>query len=684
MRVGSAMQYRREIDGLRAVAVLPVILFHAGFSLFSGGFVGVDVFFVISGYLITSILIAELEQGNFSIAGFYERRARRILPALFVVMLACLPFAYLWMLPSQLKDFAQSLIAVVFFSSNILFWFEGGYFSGAAELKPLLHTWSLAVEEQYYLLFPIGLLVLWRFGRQRVFWSLVGVSVLSLVMAEWSSRNGTSANFYLAPTRAWELLAGSICAFMTVGKSQRSSNVLSAIGLAMILIAVFAYNENTPFPSVYALVPVVGTALIVLFAAEGTWVARLLGLRGFVGIGLISYSAYLWHQPLFAFARLRSLTEPSSALMAGLAGASFLLAWATWHWVEQEFRNPMNPLLVTRRRVLAVSGVVGAVFVAFGLAGHLGIGLEWRFDKNVSRILRTENDMADAACNVDLNSRSDFMLKHPKQQCISTSEDAVDVMLIGDSHMWALADGLRSRLADQGIENYLVSHSGCLPLFGFRRFDSRRFDSRRQYDCDKFLIDAFTWARQARVSTVVLAARFPWYLKGSPYDNGEGGVEEGGYTWVDLNERTTSEPRDVKRQARVLAAYEMRIRQLAQEFNVVLVYPVPEAGWNVRSYAFKDALFDNRNATLTTSFPAYKERTQEVNGLFDRLVTEMPNVYGARVHEVLCSEVTDRCVNADANGVYYYDDDHLSNAGARLVAPVIVEAIRSARGNDGP
>jgi peptidoglycan/LPS O-acetylase OafA/YrhL len=676
------MHYRREIDGLRAVAVLPVILFHAGFSLFSGGFVGVDVFFVISGYLITSILIAELEQGNFSITGFYERRARRILPALFVVMLACLPFAYLWMQPSQLKDFAQSLVAVVFFSSNILFWFEDGYFSGAAELKPLLHTWSLAVEEQYYLLFPIVLLALWRFGRQRVFWSVVAVSVLSLVMAEWGWRNGTSANFYLAPTRAWELLAGSICAFMTVGKAPRSSNALSAIGLVMLIIAIFAYNENTPFPSVYALVPVVGTALILLFAAQGTWVARLLGLPGFVGIGLISYSAYLWHQPLFAFARLRSLTEPSNVLMAALAASSLLLAWATWYWIEQAFRKRSNSLLVTRRSVFALSGIVGAMFVAFGLAGHLGNGFEGRFDKNVLRTLRTENDMADAACNVDLNSRGDFMLKHPKQQCLSSSEDAVDVMLIGDSHMGALAGGLRSGLAYQGIENYLVSHSGCLPLLGFRNFGSRGLDSRSEYDCNKFLIGAFTWARQARVSTVVLAARWSLYLKGSPYDNGEGGVERRESAWVDLTERTTSEQHDNKRRERVLAAYEKRIRQLAEQFNVVLVYPVPEAGWDVRSYAFKNALFDNRHATLTTSFAAYNERTREVNALFDRLVTEMPNVYGARLHEVLCSEVTDRCVNADANGVYYLDDDHLSNAGASLVAPVIVEAIRNARDND--
>ena len=331
------MQYRREIDGLRAVAVLPVILFHAGFSVFSGGYVGVDVFFIISGYLITSILISELEEERFSIARFYERRARRILPALFVVMLACLPFAYMWMFPSQLKDFAQSLVAVVFFGSNFLFWHESGYFAADAEIKPLLHTWSLAVEEQYYIVFPIFLLLAWRFGRNKMFWSVVVIAAISLLLAEWGWRNKPSANFYLAPTRAWELFAGSICAFLTVGRTLKSNNVLSGIGLAAIIFAIFTFDKNTPFPSVYALVPVVGTALIILFGRQGTLVATLLSMRVFVGIGLISYSAYLWHQPLFAFARLGSLTEPSHILMAVLAVAALLLAWVTWRWVEQPF-----------------------------------------------------------------------------------------------------------------------------------------------------------------------------------------------------------------------------------------------------------------------------------------------------------------------------------------------------------
>ena len=221
------MKYRAEIDGLRALAVIPVILFHAGFELFGGGFVGVDVFFVISGYLITTIIINEMDEGKFSLVNFYERRARRILPALFFVMLVCLPFAWYWLLPSDLKDFSQSVVAVAIFSSNILFWRESGYFDTAAELKPLLHTWSLAVEEQYYLLFPLFLLLTWRLGKK---WILVLLGIafpISLGLAHWAAYNNPSADFYLLPTRGWELLLGVFAGFYLQRNEYLKSNTLN-------------------------------------------------------------------------------------------------------------------------------------------------------------------------------------------------------------------------------------------------------------------------------------------------------------------------------------------------------------------------------------------------------------------------------------------------------------------------
>ena len=259
------MKYRAEIDGLRALAVLPVILFHAGFEWFGGGFVGVDVFFVISGYLITTIILSEMAEDKFSIINFYERRARRILPALFFVMAACLPFAWMWLTPSLLKDFGQSLIAVSTFSSNILFWQESGYFDTAAELKPLLHTWSLAVEEQYYILFPIFLILTWRLGLKWILILLSIVFLVSLGVAQWGAYNKPFAAFFLLPTRGWELLIGVFAGFYLKYnahlKSHTVNQMLSLLGFGMIAYSIIAFDKTTPFPSLYALIPTIGTGL---------------------------------------------------------------------------------------------------------------------------------------------------------------------------------------------------------------------------------------------------------------------------------------------------------------------------------------------------------------------------------------------------------------------------------------
>lgn len=360
------MNYRAEIDGLRALAVVPVILFHAGFEPFSGGFVGVDVFFVISGYLITAIIIEDIDKKRFSVANFYERRARRIVPAMLLVVLMCIPFAWLWMSPSQMTDFSQSLVAVSLFASNFFFWRESGYFDTAAEEKPLLHTWSLAVEEQYYMVFPIFLIIAWRFGKNKVFWMVVVMAVISLLLSEWGWRKQPTANFYLAPTRAWELFSGSIAAFIVQRQGVKRNDLLALIGLAAIVFSIFFYDETTPFPSIYALVPVIGVVLLVLYADKETFAAKLLSTKGFVGIGLISYSAYLWHQPLFAFARIKSVDGPSSFVMASLALISFVLAFASWQYVEKPFRNK-NFL---QRNTVFTASLFG--FIAFSTVGILG------------------------------------------------------------------------------------------------------------------------------------------------------------------------------------------------------------------------------------------------------------------------------------------------------------------------
>jgi peptidoglycan/LPS O-acetylase OafA/YrhL len=376
------MRYRAEIDGLRSVAVLPVILFHAGFDQFSGGFIGVDVFFVVSGFLITSILIEDLEQGRFSLLTFYERRARRILPALFFVMACCLPFAWVYMLPNQLHEFFKSVVATSLFSSNVLFWLETGYFSAAAEEKPLLHTWSLAVEEQYYIFFPILLAILWRWGLRATVWTVALLTLASLAAAELMTGRSPAAGFFLIPTRAWELFAGSLAAFLVHRKGVMGNQVLSLSGLVAIAASVVLYDKTTPFPSIYAILPVAGTVTVLICADGSTWAGRALSQRPMVALGLISYSAYLWHQPLFAFARLRVPGHPDLWTMMALAVLSLVLAAATWRLVEQPFR--VRQVFVGWRlpRPELALGVAGlAAFAGIGVWGYSGKGFADRFDR---------------------------------------------------------------------------------------------------------------------------------------------------------------------------------------------------------------------------------------------------------------------------------------------------------------
>ncbi len=371
------MIYRREIDGLRAAAVMPVILFHAGFSLFSGGFIGVDVFFVISGFLITSIILEEMRYGTFSLAAFFERRARRILPALFLVVLCCLPFAWLWVMPEEFRAFSDSLIATSLSGANFLFWFKSGYFAPEAGEVPLLHIWSLAVEEQYYMFFPLLVIFMWKRKPSWLFAVLVVIALASLAYSEWASRAFPSANFYFLPSRAWEFLAGSICSFIQLKGQTRGSNPLSLVGFSMIAFSVLYFDETAPIPSTLALVPVVGAMLVLLYARQGTWVAAMLSIRALTMIGQISYSAYLWHQPLFAFARIRSIDPPPLTVMGALACLSLVLAYISWRFVEQPFRRGERRLLPSTRSLVASVSLVLAAFIAFGIYGHDTRGIPW-------------------------------------------------------------------------------------------------------------------------------------------------------------------------------------------------------------------------------------------------------------------------------------------------------------------
>ena len=474
------MQHRPEVDGLRAVAIIPVVFFHAGFALFSGGFVGVDVFFVISGYLITSIILEDLRREEFSLLKFYERRARRILPALFFVIGISSAFAWYWMSPSQFKDFAGSVFSTTLFVSNMFFWRKSGYFDAPSEERPLLHTWSLAVEEQYYVLFPIFIILTWRFKKERVFWALVAITFASFALSEWGWRTKPIANFFLAPTRAWEILVGSLVAFLTNKHGVKNNNIFAVVGLIAVFSAVLFYDKNTPFPSYYSLLPVLGTASILLYGGKETLTAKILSAKPMIFIGLISYSVYLWHQPIFAFSRISPLGDHSQRNVLLLCAFSLVAGYLSWKYVERPFRNRA---FLSRNTLFALSGITATVIV---FASHYGVtsggmpqrlsvdeakyldyfendGPEWRLFERLGIIekYRDECNFYDTPAN--RMGGATLIPREIDPSCVlEADKDAKTLFLWGDSYAMSLNYGLKKHIGESW--NILqVASSGCAP-----------------------------------------------------------------------------------------------------------------------------------------------------------------------------------------------------------------------------
>ena len=632
------MKYRAEIDGLRALAVVPVILFHAGFELFNGGFVGVDVFFVISGYLITTILIEDIENQRFSLVNFYERRARRILPALYFVMFVCIPFAWMWMIPSQMKDFSHSLIAVSLFASNILFWRTSGYFDAAAEEKPLLHTWSLAVEEQYYLLFPIFLFLAWRYGKNRVFWIIIVMSSISLLLSEWGWRNKATANFYLAPTRAWELFFGSIAAFIAQKKGVQKNNFLALLGLTSIIFSIFAYDESTPFPSIYALVPVLGVVLLILYADKETIAGKLLGTKGFVGIGLISYSAYLWHQPLFAFARIRSLEHPSLFLMSLLSLTSLLLAYFSWRYIEAPFRSKN---IFTRNMIFSISLFGFGAFLIFGILGNVSNGFSSRFN-NEELPYHTFSD-ADGNCMGRVSSFCNI------------NDDREKIFVIGDSTIQPLAASLNTLQSEYAIVP--ITAPGCILIDGYSLYDTGIPGFQASCLSTKVeLVIHLIEIHNPRL--VVYGGMFSKVLSGS---------------WTRENGRLEvwdKEFRPEEKNSSLNEAIETTVRRLSESSEKVVLVEFPQTGLNAQELLLNGALFgeeiNNFNLQLDELVAWHNSGNMLLNNL-----SLIENVYVQPVYDPLCAGLS--CSVIVDGKPMYTDLTHPSQIYTDIIAQNILE-----------
>lgn len=650
------MKYRPDIDGLRAIAVLPVLFFHAGFPFFSGGYVGVDIFFVISGYLITSIIIQEKSAGRFTLAGFYERRIRRILPALFTVMAFCLPLAWLFMSPDQMRDFAKSLIAVPLFASNILFWKESDYFAPAAEEKPLLHTWSLAVEEQFYIFFPLFIMLAWPLGKRWMVGIIALGTCLSLGLSEWGWRNQAEANFYLMPTRAWELFMGSLCAFFLASQNKIAvphgfKQVLTCLGLVLIGISVFAFDSQTPFPSLYTLIPVLGTVFIILFLESKTWVYKILSLKVFVWTGLLSYSLYLWHQPLFAFTKIAMIERPDMLDYAFLILLSFILSVLSWKFIEQPFRNKE---CFTRKTVFLFGFVSSLFFIVIGLFGYWYKGFPERYSAEVFNLIEAaQHSPKREACH----TRGKEYLT-PEKACESLPGEEPRWAVFGDSHGVEIAYALGERLKRQNVKHF--TFSSCGPAYGLQ---SDHFK-----DCLRWTGDVLSYLeRTPSLQNIVIVYRHSAHFFG----NNE-------KTYPRLPNRPPlihgGDHAEEKREI-LWDAFMNLVQKIAVEKrNVFVLLPIPEQANTLEKWVLNA---DHKGRDLDNIEGVSKEYYETRNAYI--LHKFQNSFFPENVHltdpaDIFCGD--EKCFVVRDGMPLYFDDDHPSLQAADLIVQKILKQVQ--------
>ena len=474
---GTALNYRADIDGLRAVAVLSVLAYHIKYSAVPGGYVGVDVFFVISGYLISSIVFREIAEGRFSVQAFYQRRIRRIFPALFGMLLFFSAMAGTFLLPGPLANYGKSMLAATTSTSNFYFWRHSSYFDTPLS-QPLLHTWSLAVEEQFYIVFPLFLVVVRRFFPQRLKASVVFFFAVSLAGSVLVVRLDETTAFYMPWTRAWELLLGTM---LSLGMFPRlraawQRNAATAAGLGMILYACAAFTDETTFPGANALWPCVGAALII---GAGEWggsvVGTVLGWRPAAFVGLISYSLYLWHWPVIFLHSMGLLLSMGQVVPARWAGyvlphqfdmameivVSMGLAVLSWRFIEQPFR--IGRLRLSGRALFAAAGAVLGVAIAFSLAVMAGNGFPGRFSPRAaelgSYLDRKGEDEAMRVGRCFISPPVSRFADYDQGLCLHREAGKKTYLMIGDSHSAALWTGLRKAMPEV---NLLQANSiGC-------------------------------------------------------------------------------------------------------------------------------------------------------------------------------------------------------------------------------
>tara|TARA_B100000795_G_scaffold91732_1_gene66966 strand:+ start:1691 stop:3682 length:1992 start_codon:yes stop_codon:yes gene_type:complete len=649
------LSYRPEIDGLRAIAVVSVILYHAQFkffdyNFFTGGFIGVDIFFVISGYLISSLIFKELSlTGNFSFAHFYERRVRRILPVLFFIMLISILFAWIYLLPIPFVDYANSILSSIFFISNFYFHYTGTiYGAEIGLLKPFLHTWSLSVEEQFYLIFPVFIFLCFKFIKQYVTLILILGFILSLVISHWGSYNYPSFNFYSLPTRSWELLAGVFLAKLemnyTRSKNRYLNEILTLVGFVLIGCSIIYFDEKTLHPSLYTLCPIIGVMLILWFSNEKEFITKLLSSKLFVGTGLISYSLYLWHFPLLAFARTKHplISDYDKFEILILI---IILSIITFFLIEKPFRNKKiinSKFLIFTILLLIVS------YLSFYTLTIKSQGFEDRLHVFLKKELKT-------APWETLTNNGNMCFDRKNNHCSFNKQYKKKLYLIGDSSLESISSTLLKKLNNKKINLIDMNRTGCFYMPGFNQIAKKT----------KKIIENCNVESQEKIklqilsnknSIVMIGALYKYYLR--DYTDNFGPNEL-------INQRNDES---------ILDSFILSVAELLENgVKVVIVYPIPNANFNVAKKLMRDIPKKTKNASeymkknpITTSFKSYKDENKDVLNALDKF--EHKNLIKIYPSNVFCNTlIKGRCLTHGDKNIYFFDSHHLSKRGAEML-----------------
>ena len=666
------LTYRPEIDGLRAIAVGAVILYHAqitilGYQPFKGGFIGVDIFFVISGYLITCIILKELvTTGSFSFKHFYERRIRRILPVLLLVMMVSIPFAWMYLLPSSFIDFSKSILYSLGFSSNFYFHYSGQIYGAESSLlKSFLHTWSLSVEEQFYILFPIVLLVIFKYFRQYLIHILILGFAISLGLADWGSRNHPSFNFYVLPTRGWELLTGSILAYFELTRGRRSeiktlNLILPSIGLLLIVHSILFFNDKMFHPSFYTLSPIIGVSLIIWFSnIKEEIITKILSTKLFVGIGLISYSLYLWHYPIFAFARIIDFNQESLFYNLLVGIIILVLSIFSYYFVERPARNKNSKLKVVLSLILISIFIL--VITNFNVINKNG------FKNRTPEIL--SNELAEKDALKKLKNLENKECHDNIDGCKFNTNSNKKIYSFGDSHMGSLIYDLKDKIIKKDYQFITFSIGACLYFPGFNLVNSKTMKVYRKCN-NAYFQKVKEILSKDKNSIVIFGGRLPLYLSNYQFDNQEGGIEgkewKKKYVSIDRNEN-------------IQTSFKNEILELSKNNKIILIYPIPEVGWDPNKQIYNQWIKQrfNKNFNLinvTTSYEVFKNRTNSSFELLDSIQGD--NIYRVYPHTLFCdTTIKNRCVTHDDMNIFYADDDHPSIKGAEMINDLIMKEI---------